>query len=449
MSRFVVMGRAVLVLCMAGTPAIAPAQGVPRITIDGPSIDIDFPGLLIGTAEYDEGPTGVTVLYFPNRVKGAVDVRGGSPGTVNTDALRLGYEDHDMGAIVLAGSSWHGLSAITGVADEIRAMRTDSVTAPQIWGVAGAIINDIGSRITRRRFTTVTADDRLGRAALRAAKTARFYIGAHGAGRFAMTGGSFGVNETSGEGAAFGQIGPTKIAVFTVVNAAGLVVDRDGQIVRCRAIHWGEKCGSIRVRLKTRIDTLSRVASTSESVPSDNTTISLVVTNQKLPWYALNRLATQVHTSMARAIQPFATMGDGDVLYAVTTDEVDNPSLSLSNLGVAAGELMWDAILSSVPKGDSAIRTSAVQNSAPLDRYVGEYELGAGARVTITRAGDHLVARTAWAGMYFTSNADVPLVQLSVNEFLIDLPRHDVVRFEQGRLVINPGNWSVRAQRVR
>src|SRR5215216_1353053 len=89
------------VICICGlSPLMAVAQArqtlpspVPRTTFEGKTLEFDFPGMLIGTAEYDEGPTGVTAFIFPNRVKGAVDVRGGAPGTVNTDALRLGYED--------------------------------------------------------------------------------------------------------------------------------------------------------------------------------------------------------------------------------------------------------------------------------------------------------------------------------------------------------------------
>lgn len=75
-----------------------------------------------------------------------------------------------------------------------------------------------------------------------------------------------------------------------------------------------------------------------------------MVTNQKLPHWALERLAVQGHGSMGRAIQPFATRQDGDVLYAVTTDEVDNPTLSPARLGLVASELAWDAVLSSVPE---------------------------------------------------------------------------------------------------
>ena len=70
------------------------------------------------------------------------------------------------------------------------------------------------------------------------------------------------------------------------------------------------------------------------------------MTNQRLPLWALQRLAAQVHTSMARAIQPFATQDDGDTFFAVTTGEVDNPRLSPVDLGVVASEVAWDAVLS-------------------------------------------------------------------------------------------------------
>ncbi|MBA3405927.1 MAG: P1 family peptidase [Gemmatimonadaceae bacterium] len=425
-------------------------------------MEFDFPGLLIGTAEYDEGPTGVTVFYFPNRVKGAVDVRGGNPGTVNTDALRLGYQDRQMSAVVLSGGSWHGLSAVTGVADEIRFSRTDNNTPPAIHGVAGAIVNDLGSAAARRRFSIVTPDQVLARAAVGDARPGKFHLGARGAGRFAMTGGALGLRETSGQGGAFRQIGPTKIAVFTVVNAAGLVVDRSGQVVRCREMHWGTKCGSATERLAGIIDTVVARATgsasfTSESRhgPSDNTTISLVVTNQKLEWAALNRLAAQVHTSMARGIQPFATASDGDVLYAVTTDEVENPRLSAGQLGLIASELAWDAILSSLPKGDPRVKTSVVSLDArTLDQFVGEYELGPGSPVSIMRNASNLFAQSPQGGMYIASGVPNALTPVGEGEFLIAGARHDVIRFSrdgEGRvtgLVINPGNWAIPGRRL-
>jgi L-aminopeptidase/D-esterase-like protein len=48
---------------------------------------------------------------------------------------------------------------------------------------------------------------------------------------------------------------------------------------------------------------------------------------------------------MARAIQPFHTIYDGDVLWAVSTNEVDNPSLNDVALGALASEVAWDAVL--------------------------------------------------------------------------------------------------------
>ncbi len=431
-----------------------------RTTFEGRTLDFDFPGLLIGTAEYDEGPTGVTVFYFPNRVNAAVDVRGGAPGTVNTDALRLGYEGRRMSAVVLAGGSWHGLSAVTGAADEIRFRTVDSLTPPVIHGVVGAIVNDLGLGIARRRFSSVTPDYALGRTAVRAAVPGKFYLGARGGGRFAMTGGALGRRETSGQGAAFRQIGQTKIAVFTVVNAAGLVVDRSGQIVRCREMHWGQKCGSANDRLSRtadsvakRISTTASAANDSPGMPSDNTTISLVVTNQKLPWWALQRLAVQVHNSMARGIQPFATASDGDVLYAVTTDEVDNPGLTAGELGLIASELAWDAILSSVPKADPQVSTISIAvNPATLDDFLGRYELGAGSRMTIARRGNKLVADSANGGSYVASGDD--LTPTARDEFLVGGGGHHVIRFtrdSRGRvngLIINPGNWAVPARRL-
>ncbi len=76
-----------------------------------------------------------------------------------------------------------------------------------------------------------------------------------------------------------------------------------------------------------------------------NTTLTAVVTNQKLAAGQLTQLARQVHASLARAIQPVHAPADGDVLYAITTNEVDEKELSPTALGIVAAELLWDAVL--------------------------------------------------------------------------------------------------------
>jgi L-aminopeptidase/D-esterase-like protein len=56
---------------------------------------------------------------------------------------------------------------------------------------------------------------------------------------------------------------------------------------------------------------------------------------------------------MARAIQPFHTIHDGDVFFTATTSEVENPDLSEIALGVLASELAWDAVLSCLAESKS------------------------------------------------------------------------------------------------
>jgi L-aminopeptidase/D-esterase-like protein len=215
-------------------------------------LQFDFPALHVGVAEYDEGPTGATVFFFPKRAVAAVDVRGGAPGTINTDVIRLGYERPFVNAIAFAGGSSYGLAVAHGVTDEIKTKMPTPDQGRRIPVVAGAIIFDLGDR----RFSTVTPDYELGRSALRSARPGRFPLGARGAGRFAMQGGWFGDWQYSGQGAAYGEAGPTKVLVFTVVNAFGSIVDRRGQIVRCRNMS-ASGCGTIADRLSARLQSLT------------------------------------------------------------------------------------------------------------------------------------------------------------------------------------------------
>ncbi|MEO7042189.1 MAG: P1 family peptidase [Gemmatimonadaceae bacterium] len=437
---------------------------VPRVNPVGPSLTFDFPGMRIGVAEYDEGPTGTTVFYFPKKVVAVVDVRGGAPGTIFTDALRLGIRERRLDGVVFSGGSAYGLAAATGAAAALKPQRVrDGQWATAAW-FAGAIIYDIAGR----RLSTVTPDEALGVAALNAAVEGRFPLGPRGAGRSAMQGYFFSDSAAgrrnwphSGEGGAFRQIGPTKIAVFTVVNASGAVVDRRGRVVRCSYAPSAEDCGTIETALTRRLSEMGASSSANstggESAPAgltSNTTITLVVTNQKLEVRELQRLAIQVHMSMSRAIQPFSTTADGDALFAVTTAEVDNPSLSALDLSTIASETAWDAVLASVPPQDPVRSTTAIRVSASdLDAVVGTYEFPSGARITVTREGEQLHTTIVGSGgMFFAARGDT-LIPVAAREFLIDGPRKDRVLFEpsDGRvaaMVLNPGQWGQRARRV-
>jgi 6-aminohexanoate-oligomer endohydrolase len=286
----------------------------------------DFPGMRIGVAEYDEGPTGCTVFHFPAGASVAMDVRGGSPGVI-------GGLDWTH-AICLAGGSLYGLEATCGVAAELMAMRGYTVGWTDIEIAQGAIIYDFG-----RRQNAVYPDRDLGARALRAAQHGVFPLGPRGAGRSATVGKTFDYEqgELAGQGAAFRELGPTKIAVFTVVNAFGAIVDRDGTVVRG---HLDADSGA-RTPLIAGLE-----AQLPRAVPG-NTTLTVLVTNQELAARELRQVGVQVHASMARAIQPFHALVDGDVFFAVSTNAVEDADLTGTQLGVLASELAWDAVLAS------------------------------------------------------------------------------------------------------
>jgi L-aminopeptidase/D-esterase-like protein len=300
----------------------------PKTQFDGPALKFDFPAFQIGVAEYEEGPTGCTVFYFPDGAATAIDVRGGMVGKTGD------YEWNH--AICLAGGSLPGLEAAAGVSAELFVRHGHSLENFGL--VSGAITFDYG-----RRENRIYPDLALGRAALLAARSGVFPLGARGAGRSAGCGGvfDFARSEPSGQGGAFRQVGPTKLALFSIVNALGVVLNRQGEVVRGnRDPRTGQRSHPF-PELESRLE---RGAPTAP--PFGNTTLSVVVTNQKLGKRELNQFARQVHSSIARIIYPFHTLMDGDVLYAVTTNEVEQPGLSAAGLGMLASELMWDAILS-------------------------------------------------------------------------------------------------------
>ena len=312
-------------------------------------LKFDFPGLRIGVAEYPKGPTGVTVFEFPDRVFGRVDVRGGAPGTSLTRALDMGFGKY-VSAVVFAGGSAYGLEAVSGVASSLLDSGVGSQTLGKIAVVPGAVVFDFNGR-----DNAIHPDRELGEIALRGAREGEFPLGTRGAGAFVHCGSYFGKSfmERSGQGAAFLQIGETRIGVFTVVNARGVIMDRKGQII------LGNRDPDSCLRTSV-IDTLKRGRRTSDDSTqnsvTDCTTLTLVATNRWLNQDQLQRLAIETHSSLARAIQPFHTSRDGDTLFAVTTADCNTTKPTFADLSVYASELAWDAVLSSVPYSPASSR---------------------------------------------------------------------------------------------
>ena len=126
------------------------------------------------------------------------------------------------------------------------------------------------------------------------------------------------------------------------MSGRAALVDRTGRVVRG---HLDPRTGE-RARVVDVVE--AGLGEPRPAVPpGGNTTLTVIATNQRLSAFALRQLARQAHSAMARAIDPFHTVSDGDVLYAVTTDEVENEAVSDSLLSVLAAELAWDAVLCS------------------------------------------------------------------------------------------------------
>src|SRR5690606_33389518 len=132
--------------------------------------------------------------------------------------------------------------------------------------------------------------------------------------------------ESSGQGAAYFEKNGIKILVISVVNAVGNILDKQGNIIR----------GSLDEKTGERVDISSRILEKLESTPiQGNTTITAVITNVKFDRLELKRIATMAHTSMAQVISPFHTPWDGDVLFSISTRELEKPAkFEAANAGV-------------------------------------------------------------------------------------------------------------------
>jgi L-aminopeptidase/D-esterase-like protein len=164
----------------------------PNTDITGPVLELDFPGVQFGIAEYEEGPTGCTVIAFDRPAELLIDVRGGAPYAVGD----FGITD----AICLTGGSVYGIEAVAGVNRAILEARENNVHWDALASVAGAVIYDFGPR-----NNAIHPDAELGYAAWQAKQPGRFPIGAQGVGRSATAGKGFHFDraEQSGQGAAF------------------------------------------------------------------------------------------------------------------------------------------------------------------------------------------------------------------------------------------------------
>jgi 6-aminohexanoate-oligomer endohydrolase len=248
----------------------------------------DFPEISISSVQYTEGPVGCTYIRFNVDTAGFFcDERGGWPATYATDLSRTGK--NLLRGICFAGGSLLGLEAAVGCVRE--EFKNTSYINLGDCHVVGAII--YSANLLRN---AIFPDRDLGRFAVKTIKKNEVYLGQCGAG--CSAGGSY-----YGQGAHFGTYKNIKIFVLTVVNAVGIIYDDDGNVIRNR---W---------------ELIEKKPSTK------NTTLTAVITNVSLDLFELQQLAIQCHTNMAVVIRPFHTMDDGDVLFSVTLNQINQSDI--------------------------------------------------------------------------------------------------------------------------
>lgn len=299
------------------------------------------PGITVGHVTFTERPTGCTVIMAPpNGAVGGVDVRGGAPGTVETDLLSPNNTVERVNAIVLSGGSAFGLAARDGVMtflDEKKiGYRTGAGPVPI---VPGAILYDLG--IGGRPEIRPKAD--CGYKAAAAAKAGEIEEGNVGAGTGATVGKMMG-----GGRAMKGGIGSSALVMsdglivgaIVAVNAVGSVIDP----------RTGKPVAGVRTADGKGLEdpfAIVRRGAVQPGPAREATTIGVIATNARLTKAQALKIAQMAHDGFARAIVPSHTPSDGDTIFVLATGDLAGEP-NVGSIGSLAAEAMADAIIRAV-----------------------------------------------------------------------------------------------------
>ncbi len=295
----------------------------------------DVPGILAGHWTDSQGATGCTVVLAPpDGAIAAVSVRGGAPGTRESDVLTPGNLVERVHAVLLTGGSAFGLAAADGVMrwleEHGRGFETRGGRVPI---VPAAVVYDLAIGEGARR-----PDAKAGYAACGAAERLAgtpLTQGSVGAGTGATVAKSGGIERAlkGGLGTASERLADgTVVAALVVVNATGDIWDCETgrPLAIPRADADGHRPGAL---------DLLRMRPPRESAGAFNTTLTVVATTAALSRNELLRVCEMTHAGLGRAIVPYLGPGDGDVVFALSTGGSAAPDLMAVGAlaGLAAG----------------------------------------------------------------------------------------------------------------
>lgn len=307
----------------------------------------DVAGLTVGHADDATLGSGSTAIIFDEPAVASVDLRGGGPGTRETELLAAERTVERVDAIVLSGGSAFGLDAPSGVQAWLREQGRGFAIGPALVPIVpGAIVFDLlaGGNKDWGRFSPYRE---LGyRAAAAAAQD--FALGSVGGGMGAtvvnLKGGIGSASATTAEGHTVGAL--------VIVNAVGAVTIGDSRHFWAAPFERDNEFGG---HGWPRQFTSDDLVFQTKGGPRQATTIALVATDAILTSAQANRLAVMAQTGCARAIYPVHTPLDGDTVFAAATGRkaLADPVMSLTTLGSLAANVLARAIARGVYEATS------------------------------------------------------------------------------------------------
>jgi len=297
------------------------------------------PGLKVGHHTLEARPTGCTVVIAEAGAVGGVDVRGGAPGTRDTELLNPVNTVTDVHAIVLSGGSAYGLAAADGVMKYLEEKRIGFPTSRGVVPIVpAAILFDLAVG-----DASIRPGPDCGYAAARAAGAGPVTEGNVGAGAGATVGKLLGSTHAMKGGLGSSSIqlpGGLVVAALVAVNAVGNVTDpATGRFIAGARTDDGRSIADLRAWLRKGPAGSSRLM--------ENTTLGVVATNAKLTKAQATKMAQMAHDGYARAIYPAHLTSDGDTIFALATgSDAATPDVNL--LGALAADATADAIVRAV-----------------------------------------------------------------------------------------------------
>lgn len=292
-------------------------------------------GIRLGHAENKSGGTGCSVVICDAGATGGVDVRGGSPGTRETDLLNPMEMVDKINAVVLSGGSAFGLDASAGVMEylENKAIGFD-VTVTKVPIVCQAVLFDLAFGDPKAR-----PDKEMG---IEACKNSEYYDddfnGNIGAGYGATVGKFLGPSYAmkGGLGTYAIKIGDLEVGAIVAVNCLGDVIDPSNLNIIAGA--YDREKNNFLDTEKIILDNLENPKNPFKG----NTTIGIIVTNANFTKAEANKVASMAHNGYGRTMRPAHTMFDGDTIFTMSTNKVKS---DVTTVGMLAANVMEKAIL--------------------------------------------------------------------------------------------------------